>query len=96
MAKSTNQIVVLHMDGCPHCRTYLPKFKRVAVKFRAFISIKDGNVDRDPKALKVAEQFKINGFPVTLVLDQKDKLLKKYEGSLDAAKIKEIFDFALK
>lgn len=96
MAKSTNQVVVLHMNGCPHCRTYLPRFKSIAVKYRAFISIKDGNIDKDPKALKVAEQFGIEGFPVTLVLDKNDKVLKKYEGSLDKKEIEAIFTFALK
>ena len=95
-AKSTNQVLVFHMNGCPHCRTYVPKFKRVAVKYRAFISIREANVDRDPKAAEVAERFELNGFPCTLVLDASDKLLKKYEGSLDVKEIEEIFTFALK
>jgi thiol-disulfide isomerase/thioredoxin len=95
MAKSTKQVVVFHMDGCPACHDYLPRFRRIAVKYRPFLAIKAANISV-PSNATVADKYKIAAAPTTLVLDAEDKVLKRYKGALDAKSIEAIFVEALK
>lgn len=91
------QIVVFHQHGCPACANYLPRFKRKAVKYRAFVTIKTANLSGDSKKiLDAADRYKINVVPITLVLDANDAVLKRVEGSISDKEITELLEFAAK
>ena len=92
---SNTQVVVFHMDGCPACREYLPRFRRVAVKYRPFVAIKAANVSRTSNHA-VANKYKIDSVPTTLILNAQDAVLKRYTGALDAKSIEQIFAVALR
>jgi thiol-disulfide isomerase/thioredoxin len=95
MAKSTKQVVVFHMDGCPACHDYLPRFRRIAVKYRPFIAIKAANISV-PSNQEAANKYKIVAAPTTLILDVEGKVLSRSKGALDAKAIEAIFTEALK
>jgi thiol-disulfide isomerase/thioredoxin len=83
------------MDGCPACHDYLPRFRRIAVKYRPFLSIKAANISVASNAA-TADKYKIKAAPTTLILDAADKVLKRYPGALDTKAIEEVFTEALK
>jgi hypothetical protein len=92
MAKSDKTVVVFHMHSCHACTDYLPRFRRVAVKYRPFVAIKQvlatsGNVG-------VLDKYKIRAFPTTVILDASEKLIRRVEGSLPVREIEEIFEKA--
>lgn len=91
-AKSDKIVVVFHSDECSHCHDYLPRFRRVAVKYRAFVAIKSVKVA--PTNFKILEQYRIGAFPTTCILDAKEKLLKRVEGAIDEAEIAKLFERA--
>jgi thioredoxin-like negative regulator of GroEL len=93
--KSANQVVVFHMDGCSACYEYLPRFRRVAVKYRPFLSIKAANISAAANA-GTANKYKITAAPTTLILDAEGAVLKRYKGALDVKSIEAIFVEALK
>lgn len=83
-----NQVVVFHMSNCPACKRYLPRFKRQAVKYRAFLNIQTVNVSTADKRIQdAAQKFEIKAVPTTLVLDEKDNILKRLVGDVDDKKI---------
>jgi thiol-disulfide isomerase/thioredoxin len=95
MLRPMNQVVVFHQSGCPACAEYLPRFRRVAVKYRAHLNIQTPNVDRSDKRIQdAAIAYKINAAPTTLVLDQNDKVLKRSIGALTEAQLTKLFEFA--
>ena len=75
MAKSGKAVVVFHMTGCHACHDYLPRFKRVAVKYRPFVDIKQVNISHAANQ-DAADKYKINAAPTTVILDAKGK--RKY------------------
>lgn len=95
MPKSAKQVVVFYQDGCPACHDYLPKFRRVAVKYRPFVAIKGVNMAKR-ESLAAADQYKIKAAPTTLILDAAGKVLRREEGSLDVAAIELIFAEAVR
>ena len=90
------QVIVFHQNGCPACHNYLPRFRRKAVKYRAFVNIQLANISRNQKALVAADKYKVKAVPTTVVLDASDKLIKKIEGAIDDAKIVELLESAAK
>jgi thiol-disulfide isomerase/thioredoxin len=92
---SAKQVVVFHMNGCPACHEYLPRFRRIAVKYRAFVPIKSANISIASN-VATADKYKIKAAPTTLILDASDKVVRRYTGALDAKAIEEIFTEALK
>jgi thiol-disulfide isomerase/thioredoxin len=78
MLRPMNQVVVFHQSGCPACAEYLPRFRRVAVKYRAHLNIQTPNVDRSDKRIQdAAIAYKINAI-----------------GALTEAQLTKLFEFA--
>lgn len=92
MPKSNKTVVVFHMHGCPACSDYLPRFKRVAVRYRNHVPIKQ--VLLTPANDALANKYRIKAAPTTCVLDAAGKALKKIEGSLPVAEIEKLFVIA--
>lgn len=92
-----NQVVVFHQHGCPACAEYLPRFRRIAPKYRAFLNVQIANLDRaDRRIQDAAMAFKITGVPTTLVLDANDKVVKRSVGAVTDEQIVKLFEFAAK
>jgi thiol-disulfide isomerase/thioredoxin len=95
MPKSDKTVVVFHMAGCSACDDYMPKFKRVAVKYRNHVPIKHVHyTGRNAATEAMLDKYKIEGFPTTVILDAKEKAILKVEGSLPVAEITKIFEQA--
>lgn len=92
-----NQVIVFHMRGCEPCREYLPRFRRLAVKYRSHLHIRAIDVSvADKRVQDVAIQFSIDATPTTLVLDEKDVVLKRKTGGITDKEIAKLFEFAAK
>lgn len=90
-----NQVVVFHQSGCPACSEYLPRFRQIAVLYRAHLNIQTPNLNRADKRIQdAAITYKITAVPTTLVLDADDKVLKRATGALPKAQITKLFEFA--
>lgn len=92
-SKSDKIVVVFHADGCHHCHDYLPRFRRVAVKYRPFVAIKA--VKLTEKNIELCDRYKIGGFPTTAILGPDETLIKKVEGAISEAEIEKIFKKAV-
>lgn len=82
MPQSKKSVIVFYMTGCPACHEYVPRFKKVAVKYRAFLAIRAANISTDPKARKIADDLKVNGVPTTIVFDAHDKVIETVVGGV--------------
>jgi thioredoxin-related protein len=96
---SKKQIIVFHQHGCPACADYLPRFKRLAVKYRGLVNIQLANMSTTSEELfkkiaKAADRYKIDGAPTTIVLDANDQFLRRVVGSVSNAEIAKLFEFA--
>jgi len=90
-----NQVVVFHQNGCPACHEYLPRFKRLAVKYRSFLNIQTPNLNRSSRPIQdAAIAYKITAAPTTLVLDANDKVLRRRVGAIPDEQIEALFKFA--
>lgn len=92
----SKQIVVFHQHGCPACTQYVPRFKRIGVKYRALINIQLANLSKaDKKMIDAATRYKINAVPTTLVLDG-ERVVRRVEGSVDDSEIRALFEAVAK
>ena len=90
-----NQVIVFHMKNCPACHEYLPRFKRLAVKYRAHLHIRTVDINVSDKRIQdAAIAFKIEAAPTTLVLNEKDKVLKRKTGGIPDTEIAKLLQFA--
>lgn len=92
--KCDKQIVVFSADGCHACHDYLPRFRRIAVKYRAFIDIKSGNISKTGSIQEIADKYKIKAVPTTLVLSTDGEVLHRYVGGIEDKKIVKMFEEA--
>lgn len=85
-------IVVFAMKDCPACEEYMPRFQAVANQFagRVPYQVLDANA---PSAQAVADRFKIEATPTTMVLRRPTGAIKA-EGSLSDADILRLFNIA--
>lgn len=90
-----NQVVVFHQTACPACEDYIPRFKRIAVRYRAHLNIQIANLAHATKRVQdAAEHYSVTAIPTTLVLDANDKLLKRTVGAITDKQIENVFTFA--
>jgi len=95
MLASTKQVAIFYQDGCPACHEYLPRFRRIAAKYRAAVAIKGANMARAEGAT-AADTYTIEAAPTTLILDASGRVLKREEGAIDDTSIEAFFAEALK
>jgi len=75
------ELLLLHMDGCPHCVTLLPHWKAAASENTT--SIKMRALERkDDGAAEIIKDNKVTGFP-TILLMGGGKKLDTYSGNRD-------------
>ena len=81
MVKGRKELLLLHMEGCPHCVNLLPEWDN-------FTNMNDTNITtksverNDDQAL--VKRYGVKGFPTILLLDENGNKLKTYDGSRTA------------
>jgi thiol-disulfide isomerase/thioredoxin len=89
------QVIVFHSSMCGPCQEYLPRFKRIAVKYRAHAHVRTPDILRSDKRVQdAAVAFKVRATPTTFVLDENDKVLKRKEGGMTDEEIEALFQLA--
>jgi thioredoxin-related protein len=77
MVKGRKELLLLHMEGCPHCVKLLPEWDN-------FTNMNDTNITtksverNDDQAL--VKRYGVKGFPTILLLDENGDKLKTYDG----------------
>tara|TARA_Y100000591_G_C21792439_1_gene677343 strand:- start:849 stop:1211 length:363 start_codon:yes stop_codon:yes gene_type:complete len=72
------ELVLVHMNGCPHCISLMPEWKQATKDNTTNISMRavEMNDDDGPELCK---KHNINGFP-TIILLNNGKKISDYEG----------------
>ena len=77
MVKGRKELLLLHMEGCPHCVKLLPEWDNFTKMNDTNITTK--SVERnDDQAL--VKRYGAKGFPTILLLDENGDKLKTYDG----------------
>ncbi len=73
------ELVMVHMEGCPHCVTLMPKWNKASkenstkIKMRA-VEMNEGD------GPELCKKHDITGFPSILLLGENGKKLQDYNG----------------
>jgi thiol-disulfide isomerase/thioredoxin len=91
------QVIVFHMTGCGPCEEYLPRFRAAIKPYKGRIDARAVNLARNDAGFQdAATKFKITATPTTLVLDERDKVLRRKVGGLEDRDITTLLEFAAK
>ena len=83
LGEKTNTFTLYYMNGCPHCETILPDFKKLVAAGQVQINGKKTKMrmleQGDPNAAPELEARNVKGFP-TFVLNTVDGKYIEYQG----------------
>ena len=81
------KVIKFYADWCGPCKVYGPTFERVKQELQEGIEFVEVNVENDPDNL--AGEFKVRGIPLTVVLEDGQKIKEK-SGRLSESELKEL------
>lgn len=81
------KVIKFWASFCGPCRVYAPVFERVKQELQEGIEFVEVNVENDPENL--SGEFKVRGIPLTVVLEDGEKIREK-SGRLSEAELKEL------
>lgn len=81
------KVIKFYADWCGPCKMYGPVFERVKQELQEGIEFVEINVENDPENL--SGEFKVRGIPLTVVLEDGEKIKEK-SGRLSEADLKEL------
>jgi thioredoxin len=81
------KVIKFWASFCGPCRVYAPVFERVKQELQNDIEFVEVNVEDDPENL--SGEFKVRGIPLTVVLEDGQKVKEK-SGRLSEAELKEL------
>lgn len=81
------KVIKFWASFCGPCRVYAPVFERVKQELQNDIEFIEVNVEDDPDNL--AGEFKVRGIPLTVVLEDGEKIKEK-SGRLSETELKEL------
>jgi thiol-disulfide isomerase/thioredoxin len=81
--KGRKELLLLHMEGCPHCVELMPKWKQFVKENNTSILPKD--VERSNDKDNLADKYGVKGFPTILLLDENGVKFDKYNGDRTVA-----------
>jgi len=81
------KVIKFWASFCGPCRVYAPVFERVKQELQNDIEFVEVNVEDDPDNL--SGEFKVRGIPLTVVLEDGEKIKEK-SGRLSEAELKEL------
>jgi hypothetical protein len=83
VGQKTNVFTLYYMNGCPHCETILPEYKKFAAAGQVMTNGKKTKVrmleQGDPNAAPELEARNVKGFP-TFILNTADGKYIEYQG----------------
>ncbi len=79
--KGRKSLLLLHMEGCPHCVTLMPEWDKFTKMNNTSITTKAVEKDDDRALVK---RYGVEGFPTILLLDSNGKKLDTYGGARNA------------
>lgn len=81
------KVIKFYAHWCGPCKVYGPTFERVKQELQEGIEFVEVNVEDDPDNL--AGEFKVRGIPLTVVLEDGEKIKEK-SGRLSESELKEL------
>ncbi len=75
--KGRKALLLLHMEGCPHCVKLMPEWDNFTKMNDTSITTKSIEKDEDRSLVK---RYGVEGFPTILLLDSNGNKLKTYDG----------------
>ena len=75
--KGRKSLLLLHMEGCGHCKKLMPEWDKFAETNNTSIVTKSVEKDDDRALVK---RYGVEGFPTILLLDSNGKKLDTYTG----------------
>ena len=79
--KGRKSLLLLHMEGCPHCVKLMPEWDKFTKMNNTSIIAKAVEKDDDRALVK---RYGVEGFPTILLLDSNGKKLDTYGGPRNA------------
>ncbi len=79
--KGRKSLLLLHMEGCPHCVKLMPEWDKFTKMNNTSITTKAVEKDDDRALVK---RYGVEGFPTILLLDSNGKKLDTYGGARNA------------
>ena len=79
--KGRKSLLLLHMEGCPHCVKLMPEWDKFTQMNNTSIITKSVEKDDDRALVK---RYGVEGFPTILLLDSNGKKLDTYTGARNA------------
>lgn len=83
IGQKTNVFTLYYMNGCPHCETILPEYKKFAAAGQVITNGKKTKIrmleQGDPNAAPELEARNVKGFP-TFILNTADGKYIEYQG----------------
>ena len=79
--KGRKSLLLLHMEGCPHCVKLMPEWDKFTQMNNTSIITKAVEKDDDRALVK---RYGVEGFPTILLLDSNGKKLDTYNGPRNA------------
>lgn len=78
------KVIKFYADWCGPCRVYSPTFDKVSEELKEQAEFINVNVEKDTSGL--AAEYKVNGIPMTVVIDGES--VRKKTGRLDKQTLK--------
>ena len=73
------ELVLVHMDKCPHCVSLMPKWEAAKSENKTDINMRAVEM-REGDGPALCKAHNITGFPTIILLDSKGKKLDDYDG----------------
>ena len=75
--KGRKALLLLHMEGCPHCVKLMPEWDKFTEMNDTSIATKSVEKDEDRSLVK---RYGVEGFPTILLVDANGDKIKTYNG----------------
>ena len=70
-------MLLLHMEGCPHCVELMPEWNKFTKMNDTSIQTKSVEMNEDKSLVK---KYNVDGFPTILLLNSNGDKIKTYDG----------------
>ena len=77
-------LILFYAPWCGHCQEFHPDFEKIAHVTKGLFKIGAVNCEKEKK---LAEKFRIDGFPTLIFLGDNKKRIEEYEGDREPKKI---------
>lgn len=76
------ELLLLHMEGCPHCEIFLPHWQAASNENKSGIKMRA--VERkEPGGEDLSKKYNVSGYPTILLVGNNGNKIKSYSGNRD-------------